>query len=232
MGSALRPDPRVTAMIPTIGMADEIRALLAVLDHDGIDVEVWDNGTPAHRRDELFPRPNVVTAHGMNLYRMWDSAVRGASTPYVAVLNDDLAMLPGTVSALADVLDAEPDVALVSPDYRRRIADGVDPNGAVRTRTHGTFADGGVCGWCFVVRRDVWPGIHPDFEWWCGDDDLVKRLEVAGHGIVRLDGWPIDHVGEASASKSEWTHPARQRDLDRYARIWAEDTAWLRSRGR
>lgn len=231
MGSPRGTDPRLTVMIPTIGMADELSAMLAVLLDDNVSVQVWDNGMAPDRRRALIPNgPEVVEAHGLNLYEMWSKAVTGAPTPYVAVLNDDLVLLPGTVAALADVLDEHSDVALVSPDYRRRNHEGVGET--VVTPCSGTFCDGGICGWCFLVRADAWQGIHPSFEWWCGDDDMVARIEAAGHGVARLDGWPVDHVGEASASRSAWTHPARQRDLDRYAALWPADARWLASRGR
>lgn len=215
----------VAACIPTMGAATQLWALLDVLAEDGIRTIVHDNGVAPDQRQALDIRAarrelHVVDAHHMSLHAMWNDAARHATgADAIAFLNDDIAVLPGTMDALAAALQSDPGVWLVSGDYRRPTSQGIDPGGLALVS--GTYRQNGVCGWCYMVRADRWPGVDEQFEVWYGDDDIVASIQAAGGKVAIACGIPVDHQGEATIASLDWTHDAKVRDAHRYSAKWA-----------
>lgn len=213
----------ISAIIPTIGATLLIHPLLEVLANDAIPVTVYDNGCPDGFWGPLLGQPigmpHFVKAEGLGIYEMWDKALWDAETDYVAILNDDIRLLPGSLDQFAHALHSDPLLDLVSADYTLTTEHGLHPSGV--EYTHGTYRHGGVCGWAFMVRRVTYPSVGDGYQWWCGDDELVARITRNGRRTGIYRGVPVDHQGEASAFTQPWTHEAKARDLATFAARWS-----------
>lgn len=174
---------------------------------------------------------HIIDATGMGIYKMWnvgwqfaiDNENRGPSN--IAFLNNDIHFMPNTIKKLTEVLRRREDALVVYPDYDRPTSQRISPGQQVRA-TYGTKKDGGMCGHCFVIRGEAakhnLPMFDEQFEWWCGDDDFARNVERYPASQYRVVGWPCDHINEATANNgdNDWTHAAKQRDLDRFAAKW------------
>jgi hypothetical protein len=91
------------------------------------------------------------------------------------------------------------------------------------TPTKGTYQHGGMCGWAFMLRGEApIPPVDEQFEWWYGDDDLVRNITTRGKKVCRVNGLGLNHVNEATANNgdNEWTHGAKSRDSKRFKEKW------------
>ncbi len=175
-------------------------------------IRVYDNGSGPATVDWLASQRDLeaVDAAGWPLYAMWNDGVRRAmaGTPVcdVAILNNDLRLGPAFLRSLSTALRSRPDLWAVCPAY-----DG-HTNGAVDLVT-GTYKDGGLAGFAFMVRGEVFDrvGFDEDFHWWFGDDDLVAQIHDRG-GLVAIarTTW-VEHVNGGS-----------QTMLDRVPGIWPD----------
>lgn len=139
----------------------------------------------------------VVDAAGWNLHRMWNDGVGRARAidPHadIAVLNNDVEIGPTFLSSLSAALHADDDLWAVSPRYDDRPVDGVE-------HVRGTWKDGGMAGWAFVVKGEAFDHVRFDegFTWWFGDDDFVAQIEQHGRKVgICGDTW-IVHIGGGS----------------------------------
>lgn len=220
----------IHVVVPVRDQADHTEHLLDQLTHEDHErLWIFDNGstdrTPRLLADHPDPRIHVVDRPGAGIYAMWNegwlaalNATAGGPVA-VAVLNNDIDFLPGTLAALRDALYAGQDRWVVYPDHRRRCAQGRGDDGRV-TATEGTYQHGGMCGWAFMLRGEAHteglPLIDEGFAWWYGDDDLVAGVLAAGRLVCRVDGLPVDHVSEATAVHHSWTDEAKVADARRW----------------
>ena len=195
---------------------------------------LFDNGSGQEALDHLAPLlledPKLRMFHRpeARIYEMWNEGWSTALGEYpvvnVAILNNDIAIPAGFLQTLANVLRSSPDIWAVYPDYDRSVADGTHALGVRDTR--GTYQHGGMCGWAFMLRGEAanegLPYIDTQFEWWYGDDDLVRNVAQLGKRVCRVTGLPLDHIGEKTArnGENEWTHEAKGRDTTRFHQKW------------
>jgi len=205
------PSGPVHVVIPVLDHLTLTRDLLADLwaqaGHDCITV--FDNGSgPETRRwletQAAAHRIELVDAEGWRLYRMWNEGVRRARerSPVcdVAILNNDLRLGPEFLSSLSSALRADPNLWAVSPAYDERRIDGVE-------LVAGTYKDGGLAGFAFMVRGEVFEAIGFDegFEWWFGDDDIVAQIERHGGKVGIVGSTWVQHVAGGSQTLIERT---------------------------
>jgi hypothetical protein len=180
----------IAAIIPTRFRPPQLEALLEVLATDGVKAYVMDS-----------------TAYGHRIYRMWNAGVRLAkieAADFVAVLNDDITILPGTLPLMAEAL-ADPRVGAVYPDVRVPLGS-LPARPLILQATSGTWGAGGMTGFCFMFRGQpefpYYPLFDEAYSWWYGDDDFEERVRGAGRrDVCRIVGLPIGHAADGSAGR-------------------------------
>lgn len=225
-----RPDDRVAVAVITHDRRDEVLATLARLRAlpERPAVVVVDNGShdgtaaavrAQHPWVDLVASPRNLGAVGRNV------AVGRVTTPYVAFCDDDTWWEPGSLRHAADVLDAHPDVAVVTA----RIV--VEPGGhedpiVTELRESPVVARAGLPGPALgsflagasVVRRDAFTaagGFHARL-WLGGEEELLAAdLAAAGWELCYLEPMTVHH------------HPSRLRDPHRRRRDGIRNTLWL-----
>lgn len=184
-------------------------------------LELLDN---VHDDGEFKTRVKVTHSPGWSIYEMWNVgmqwgaflAANGESN--ITILNDDIRIPKGFIGKMAAQLRSTQLAWLVSPDYNLPLAN--ERATQWLDFTTGTYKDGGVCGWAFMLRGEKMgntvPFIDRRFRWWCGDDDLVKQIELKGGltGIIR--GLPVEHEGTATGGLYPHLHQVGQDDLERF----------------
>lgn len=185
----------IAAVIPTRYRPPELTTLLDVL-----------------RQDEVKPIVVDSDLHGHRIYRMWNAGVelaRGASA--IAVLNDDITILPGTLPMMAEALHSRPSVGVVYPDVN---APWQLPSAWSLVATQGTWGAGGMTGFCFMFRPELPVTFDESYHWWYGDDQFEADVRALGYEVCRVLGVPIRHAANGSASK-DWDRLAPLIEQDR-----------------
>lgn len=131
--------------------------------------------------------PNISHLWNLGLNYV-DSRARGTGY-FVAVLNDDLRIPPGTLEGLAEALD-DTGAAVAFPDVHGLLRPGQTD---VRTKPGPVNLFTRMTGFCFMLRGSI--GLRADEElvWWYGDDDLEWRAAERG-GTVRVGGVTVEHL--------------------------------------
>jgi hypothetical protein len=148
------------------------------------------------------------------IYRMWNAGVekaRSLGATEIAILNDDITILPGTLPLMARVLRSDDKLGVVYPDIN---APWTMPEAPATERTEGTWGAGGMTGFCFMFKADLGIKFDEQFNWWYSDDRFEHDVRALGSGIARIVGLPIRHVADGSASK-DWERLAPLIEDDR-----------------
>jgi GT2 family glycosyltransferase len=188
---------------------------LFVLDNGSRDgTAAWLRRQPVHKMIE------PVDAAGMGIYRMWNLGVRLARdrhpTANVAILNNDIRIGPQFLARLGAGLHSRPDLWVVSANYDHRPLRGVQ-------YVHSTFKRGGVAGFAFMTRGQIFDEVSFDegFRWWYGDDDFVAQVEAHGGRVGIVGGATVEHVG-GGAQTIQYTRQILA-DIERdRRRMWAK----------
>jgi len=195
MGEDIFP---ITAVIPTRFDIPSLPALINNIVEDVKDIYILDNGLNGLRRIELyrFPKVTILPCNDKSIYQMWnfgmDTTIKTCGKEsYTAILNDDISFLPDTLKIMAGFLDSYSNLVAVSPDYNRRLADGI---GKLELEfCESTFGHGGIAGFAFMIKNECGIRIDETFKWWYGDDDLVKQILKTGNKIGKIKNLPLEH---------------------------------------
>lgn len=151
-----------------------------------------------------------------------NNAAQHARAPYLFLLNNDTAVLPGWIDRLLEVARADPDAGLVGarlvyPDGTLQEAGGFlwrDGGGANLGRGSDPHEPGYalrrdadyVSGAAILVPRAVWqevggfdPGYAPAY---CEDADLAMRLRALGYRVIYQPAATVVHFEGASSGTS------------------------------
>jgi GT2 family glycosyltransferase len=222
--------PRISAVVVSYNTREDLlRCLAALRDTVGAPLEtiVVDNasadGSAAAVR-AAFPEVRVVAnAENVGFARANNQGLRESSAAYVLVLNSDAEVRPGAVGAMAAILDARPEVAIVGPrtvgsDGRpqvsfgraltprsewaqRRLVRGVaegrpDVLGEVVARCAREHEPDWVSGSCFLGRRSALEGVglfDEGFFLYEEDVDLCLRVRRAGGRVLYTPAAEVVH---------------------------------------
>jgi GT2 family glycosyltransferase len=184
----------ICAVIPTRYHPPELFRLLAVLWQDGICTHLT---VDAHKSDH-------------RIYRMWNvacDAARGHGAKYIAVLNDDIEIMPGTVPLLARVFEHDERLGVAYPDFYSRW--GSLPRKPIVTSTTGMWPwpepGPGLTGFCFVMRADLPVRFDESYRWWYGDGQFEKDVRAAGYVVGLVRGVPLRHRLHHSSDRDRVT---------------------------
>lgn len=227
-------DPRVTVVLLTHQRPVELDATLAALRAlpERPPVIVVDNasrpGTVAQvvaglEGVSLVRSERNLGAAGRNL------GVAQVATPYVAFCDDDTAWAPGSLARAADVLDAHPDVHVISARVRVGAEAREDPtcrrmrdSPLDRGRPPGPGLVSFMAGAC-VMRTDAFRavgGYEPRL--FLGAEEWLMALDVAARGgrLVHVTEVVTHHHPSRTARDPAGRHAAVARN-----RLWI---AWMR----
>lgn len=175
-----------------------------------INKDVGDLGVVCSPLEESPPHVHPVHRHGMSIYQIWNDFRRRYEyyNGYLAFLNDDIEILPGTLGLMVRALEEAPsEVAIVYPDARYSNLTEL-PKEINLTYTETTGGDGGMTGYCYMMRTGLFiPYIDENLTLYWGDDDLVKQTLAKGYKIAQIDKLPIIHAGSYTIRKmdqGEW----------------------------
>ena len=140
--------------------------------------------------------------YGHHIYAAWNAGVelaRAEGATEIAILNDDVAIKPRTLSLMAEALRADPALGIVYPDVAACWC--VTPTIGDVVKTSGTWGAGGMTGFCFMFRADL--GIPFDEGWglWYGDDAFEEAVRASGMAVGRVSGLPVRHAPMGSTSR-------------------------------
>lgn len=204
------------AVIPTRYEPQRVRRLVRGIRYEAEPL-VFDNGHEP-------PLTDAIDARGDGIYRMWnrgwEMARRRGPRVNVAVLNDDIVILPGTLRLLARALRQDDRIGCVYPDASVR--SGRLPND-IRYTTEWDPAGGrSMTGFCFMFKGELdLPPFDEGMEWWYGDSEFDESVKLAGYGVARIDRVPITHVSDAEAN--DWARrPELKEAVERDGIRWAE----------
>jgi len=209
----------IHACIPSIGKSPWLSALIERLIDDDVDVRVYVNSERPFELD-IDPRLMWGMQHlpGLSIYEEWNRAAQAAKTTeadYLILCNDDIEIYPGTARALADALDANPQFGAMSVGETHF---GVAP-GQVTAVSHQIGNRRSFLQWCFMVRVSMWQDVDPRYRIWYGDDDLIWKMNAAGHLVGVLQGVGAVHYTSTTISQTPWVNEAAGQD----GLIWAQE---------
>jgi hypothetical protein len=209
-GDAASSNGAVTAAPPVfvvVPVKDQLRHTRGIVEQlavqGGYDrLFVFDNGSGRETAAFLARRDGqggveVVDAAGWSLHDMWQEGVDRArarsTTCDVAILNNDLRLGPRFLASLSTSLRSHPTLWAVSPRYDDRRIEGIE-------YVSGTFKDGGLAGFAYMVRGEAFDHVAFDrrFLWWYGDDDLVAQIEALGRKVAITGATWVEHVDGGS----------------------------------
>lgn len=223
----------VTAIVVTHDSADVLPACLGALAAEGVPSIVVDNASSDDSRAIAEARGARVIANLRNegYGRANNIGIAAAQTPFVLIVNPDLEVKRGAVSALLAAAERYPDAGMLAP----RI---VEPSGRVFLQPRSllsppylnragamTIPEGDAClpflsGACLLVRREVFlalGGFDPAIFLFYEDDDLCRRLRDAGHALVHV------HEAEARHGRGRSSAPSPLRRFRaRWHLAWSE----------
>lgn len=171
------------------------------------------------------PQMTVVDAPGDSIYRMWNRGWQMARAQWpvrvnVAIINDDIQIIPGTIRLLARALRAEPRIGCVYPDASVRSAR--LPIQVSYTTEWDPAGGRSMTGFCFMFKGELdLPPFDEGMEWWYGDSEFDESVKLAGYGVARIDKVPITHVSDAETD--DWARrPELKEAIERDGIRWAE----------
>ena len=226
--------PRVAVLVLTWNRVDELVPCLesfACNDYSNTDVVVIDNGSEDETAETVkrdFPWVRLIE-NGANLgfCRGNNIGVRYALAQgydYVMLLNSDTQVLPGLVSELVKVMEADPrigitgakNVLMENPEFTWGLY-GKVTWGPMLVKTIGRFEPNRshqdpprdvdwVIGNACMLRREALEkvGLLDEEFWQCNEDvDWCYRARQAGYRVVYVDRAAILHKGGSSADMSQ-----------------------------
>lgn len=214
--------PVVDAVIASCGHADEtVFPLIEQLLDEGVWVTLMDNrGT--FNTDKLPGSVLYRECVGWNVHQAWNYGMDVAlqrRADWCCVLNDDIKLAPGAIKLAALTLRQRPDVWLAGFDYvgheKVRLRDAI-----------GTFRQGGIGGFAYMIRPEVELRYDERFNWWGGDDDLIWTCLHRGGRAVVVEGANVQHPEGGNTSGRHFPElmegVGRDRELlmEKWSKAW------------
>jgi len=216
----------VIAIVPSIGRSKYFLNLLTTIYLETTEIIVCDNSEEALTGrsvvSEIITRSGLdvtyIANHPETIYAGWNRGIRRSTelgVP-VAVLNDDIILPKGSLTAAARALKGN--YGLIGLNY-------FDPEGPVNRlgevrEVHGTYRTGGFGGFAFILPPGS-PEVDDRYRWWAGDDDLGERVKAQGKKLGLTLGAPVSHPEPSTSGiHSAWTQQAAGEDLTLFRQMY------------
>jgi glycosyltransferase involved in cell wall biosynthesis len=210
-----------------------LEALASIEEPEPVEVIVVDDGS--HEPETLAVLARLVREetrvirHGQNrgLVEARNSGLRQTRTPYVFPLDSDDLAVPGAITAMADVLDRDPDVAVCFGDYLefgdyelvRAVPDRLD---AFRLAYVNEYPVSALLRSSVVLSIGGWrdPAAYGDWDLWLA---LAERENCGIHlGAGRLTFRKRIHGGRMLAA-AKTLHPSLYRQIqEQHPRVFGD----------
>lgn len=223
---------RIYVVIPFKDEPQMTASIVTQLQAEGgfYHVYLYDNGSKEESTEVVRQqigddhRFEIVDAPDQGIYQMWNNgwkkAIEASPDCYILFLNNDITIGHWFIHLLSWVLDHDDNVGISYPNYDRDVSAGKDVATEIGyLPTRGTYKDGGMCGWAFMLRgtltHEGLPYVDENLKWWYGDDYIELQVRKLGYMVVRVLGLPVDHINEATASNGEntWVQAAKEEDV-------------------
>jgi GT2 family glycosyltransferase len=194
-------------------------------------VLIYDNGheknsaTFLQSLESIDARIKYVDTRGLRIYGQWNLALRYAmfhAPSNIIISNDDIAISDGLVSKLAKHIRSSEEFWIAYPALSNQFTGKPEI-----TVTHGTAADGGMAGYCFMVKGECFseglPYVDERFLWWGGDDDLARNVEKLGKKQIRCHDASVHHDWSSTSRSAgfEWIYQeAIPKDIELLSEKW------------
>ena len=202
-------------------MSQTIRKLM--LQKASFDLTIFDNNS-----DDLFMKeyykdlPKLWNREDCNLNilrnsvnaplnHVWQWFKEHTQAPYLAMMNNDLKICDNLISNAIEIFEKEPECGIVfhptnRPDFKKK--DTLEYEFAKKCYSQGHD---------YIIRREAWVDIPPEFIIWCGDTWLCTRLWENGWKQVYDTSSPVIHYANStSINVNKDIAPFLQKDLDNY----------------
>lgn len=206
--------------IPTLGMADTLDNLIEVCRADPAvsTITLWVNraGGYVTDLDDRFPLCLLKWRPGYTIYQEWNEALnitgRYEEDRIAVVLNDDIILPELAISNMVEQMQVCPEFALVGFPYKHQSEKGI-------REVFGTYREGGLGGFAWAAWPHRVARVDERFQWWYGDDDLVKRTIAQGERVGMANIRPVEHVSGSTAAHFDLTNEVA-RDTALYEELW------------
>ncbi len=195
---------KISVVIVSFFRAEQLRASLTALHSSGLQVIVVDQGSKDNTPDLVTEFPEVRFSRlprNFGLTRALNIGIRAAEGEYLLLLHDDVQIEPDAVLALAEFLEARPDVAAVAPRLNTpqvRPLPGPsnpDPN-YTTTPSQTEYEAECVSGASLMVRAAFLRSmgfIDERYGNYGSDIEICARIKSAGRKIIVLGNVPAAH---------------------------------------
>lgn len=206
----------VLAAIPTIGRSPYLGELVEALKIAQVPTAIYINADDRTRPGLHIPNVKdvamVVGMPGKSIYQEWNDAAAWAAREdaYLLVLNDDIVMDPCLPAVLAATLDANEYLGLLGVALGEPAC---EFPGSLRMISHAAGNRYGFSAWCFMARPSMWQDVDERYQIWYGDDDLIWKVNKAGHGSVAvLESAGVRHHVSTTTHQVDWVMHAAHED--------------------
>lgn len=225
---------RVVACVPTIDLSPYLDDLVHALDRDSVRVRLYVNsehvtehelqlteGWPVPDRPETehfwARQPELMHMPGESIYSEWNHAAAWAREldAHLLCVTDDVVLTPRHARELSWALDAREDYGLISTDVHTPVSAWA-PSDVVPT-SHQAGNRYEFATWCFIANPHMWVDVDPRYRIWYGDDDLIWKMNEAGHGVGYLRGIGVTHHTSTTSNQVDWVRQAAGED----GQLWA-----------
>jgi hypothetical protein len=194
----------IAAVIPTRYNPPTLQPLLDVLEADGVKVFLLQS------KD-----------FGNELHVMWNTGIASAKAmgaTEIAILNDDITILPGTMQMMADGLRMRPNAAVVFPMITPDA-----PKLPSRVSVWIPTQEG--CGHCFMIKAELTnlPRFPEEYHLWHGDIIFFEQVRKMGYEIVSVMGLFVDHIQSFSIKQVINEKEVAEDQLRRFAESTPQD---------
>lgn len=183
----------------------DINFNLTIIDQNSSEYGTWDyldDLFSRHSKGEFYGKINVLsiynTGYNKPLNYIWNEFVESSSTEFVCLLNNDVRLSPNFLSSAINVLDKEPQVAIV--------------NHTTNSKDFSQWSDNLIYeiqdlpyrqGWDLIFRKQLYIKIPKQLKFFYGDDYIYSKFYDRGYKGAYILNSPIIHYERSTTEDKQ-----------------------------